>query len=386
MPPIDYFNSATVDGMADSLNAKWQRYPRDVIPLWLASPDFGVAPEIKEALHKAVDDEDLYYNSDLPAREAMAEKIRRVNGVEATPEDVMIVQGVDPIIWLAVRQACREGDEVVLTNPLYGPFHTVMRQLNTRPVYWELDYEDGYRFDAERLKEAVGPKTRLICVCNPHNPTGRVMTREELKAVADVAVDHGVKVLVDELWEDIRFDGREHVSLASLNPEVADLTFSAWGVSKTFGVAGMYLGYMCATNEEMLAEFKWVARTVQRGTTTLARAAAPVMLDGTLDWWRRDLMKHLHKIRDLCLRRLNEVPGVSFPRIEGTYVPFPRFDVGMSSEKLHEYLLKEARVGLSPGNGFGSRGEGHMRVCIATSEAIMNEAVDRMERALTKLA
>ncbi|MES0324611.1 MAG: pyridoxal phosphate-dependent aminotransferase [Candidatus Bathyarchaeia archaeon] len=380
-----YFNSATVEGMANSLNRKWQVYPKDVIPLWLASPDFRIAPEIKEALHQAVDAEDLYYNSDIKPREAMAEKIGRVNGQIVTPDDIMIAQGVEPILWLAVMHACGEGDEVVMPNPMYNGFVHVMEGLNTKPVYWDLDYEDGYRFDEERLKEIVTKDTKLLCLCNPHNPAGRVMTRQELKVVADIAVDNQIKVFMDELWEDIRFDGRGHVTLATLNPEIEDLTATAWGVSKTFGVAGLYLGYMATTNKEMLADFKKEAHSLQRGSNTLARAVAPVMLDETLDLYRRDLITHLTRVRDICHKRLNEIPGVSFPVVEGTYVPFPKFDYGMTSEKLHEYLIKEAKVALNLGSNFGPGGEGHMRICFATSEEIMNETMDRMEEALTRI-
>ena len=382
---VDYFNSATVESMKNSLNRKWQVYPDDVIPLWLASPDFRIAPEIKEALHKAVDAEDLYYNSDNKARETMAEKINRVNRLKVSPDDIMVAQGVEPILWLAVMHACRAGEEVVMPNPMYNGFVHVMEGLGTKPVYWDLDFDEGYKFDEERLKELISPKTKLLCLCNPHNPAGRVMTEKELWAIADIAVDHKLKVFMDELWEDIRFDRREHVTLASLNPDIEALTATAWGVSKTYGVAGLYLGYMATTNREMLAAFKREAHSLQRGSNTLARAAAPVMLDGTLSWYREALIKHLTKIRDICYRRLNEIPGVTFPVVEGTYVPFPRFDYDISSTELHEYLIKEARVALNPGSSFGPAGEGHMRICFATSEAIINEAINRMEEALIKL-
>ena len=380
-----YFNSATIERMQNLPNDKWLRHPKDVIPLWLANPDFMIAPEIKEALIKAVEANDLYYNSDIPARQAMAEKIKRVNNFDVSIDDLMITQGVDPYIWLAVRQACNPGDEVVLTDPIYGEFNNVMGPLGTKPVYWELELDEGYRFDPEKLKELIGPRTKLIGVCNPHNPTGRVMTKTELKAIADIAVDHKIKVFVDELWEDIIFDGKKHLTLATLNPEIEDLTSTAWGVSKTFGVAGLYLGYICTTNKEILGDFMKYAKCIQRGSTTLARAAAPVMLDNTLDWWRREIMVHLHKIRDICLKRLNEIPGVYFPKPEGTYVPLIKFDFNMTSKELFEYLLKEAKVALAPGSNYGVKGEGHQRICIATSETIINETIDRVETALNKL-
>jgi len=385
MSHIRYFNSATIEIMQNIPNDKWQRYPSDVIPLWLASPDFLIAPEIKQALIQAVESNDLYYNSNTPAREAIVEKIKRVNEMDVTINDILICQGVDPFIWLAVREACNPGDEVILTDPIYGEFNNVMNPLGVKSVYWELEYSEGYKFDSEKLKELIGPRTKAIGVCNPHNPTGRVMTGEELKVIADIAVDHNIKVFSDELWEDIVFDAKKHVTLASLSPEIAERTSTSWGVSKTFGVAGLYFGYICITNKEMMEGFKKYRKCIQRGSTTLARAAAPIMLDTTLDWWRREMMKHLHKIRDICLRRLNVMPGTSLPRFEGTYVPLIKFDYNMSSKEMFEYLLTEAKVALAPGSNYGSKGEGYQRICIATSENIIEETLNRIETAIEAL-
>ncbi len=364
---------------------KWHRDPPDVIPLWLADPDFPVAMEIKKALLNAVHDEDLFYNTDGPALEAMAEKIRRRNGLEATAEDVIITQGVIPAMWLAVRHSCNKGDEVIVNDPMYFHFLTAQEVTESKPVLWPLHMEEGYRFDVEKLKELVTPKTKLIFVCNPHNPCGRVMTEEELKGIADVAVDNEIVVMVDELWEDILFDGREHITLASLNPEIERLTMSTWGFSKTFGVAGLRMGYTCATNKEMMASIRRHAADCMRSTTTLAKAAAPVMLDHRLDWWRRDIMVHLHKMRDLCRKRLGEIGGVTWPVLEGTYLMFPKFDYDKTSDELKKYMLDEARVAFSTGTQFGDQGEGHLRMGIATSETIMNEVFDRVEKALSKL-
>jgi bifunctional pyridoxal-dependent enzyme with beta-cystathionase and maltose regulon repressor activities len=381
----EFFNSATIEGMLASPGIKWHRDPPDVIPLWLADPDFPVALEIKKALLNAVQDDDLFYNSDLPAREAMAEKITRRNGLETTADDIMITQGVNPGMWLAVRYACKPGDEVIVTDPMYGPFYNAVGITDTKPAYWNLAMDEGYKFDIERLKEIVTPRTKLIFVCNPHNPCGRVMTGEELKGIADVAVDNEIVVMVDELWEDIVFDGRKHITLASLSPEIERLTITSWGFSKTFGVAGLQMGYLCDTNKERMESLQKYARGVLRGTSTLARAAAPVMLDNRLDWWRSDVMKHLHKMRAFCEKRLDELPSVTYPKLEGIYLMFPKFDYGKTSVELDEYLFKEAKVRLTPGTNFGSKGEGHLRMLIATSEAIMNEALDRMEKALKKL-
>ena len=381
----DQFNSATIEGMLEAPGKKWHTYPPDVIPLWIADPDFPVAMEIKKALLNAVHDEDLFYNFDEPTMEAMAEKITRVNGLEASADDVLITQGVIPAMWLAVRHACGEGDEVIVTDPMYFHFYTAQEVTGTKPVRWNLDMEEGYKFDTEELKELITPKTKLIFVCNPHNPAGRVMTEEELKGLADVAVDNEIVVMVDELWEDIIYDGRKHVTLASLSPEIERLTMTTWGFSKTFGVAGLRMGYTCATNKEMMEDLRRLAADITRTTNNLAKAAAPVMLDHRLDWWRRDIMDHLHKVRGLCEKRLEELPGVTYPKLEGTYLMFPKFDCGKTSDELFEHMLEVGKVAFEPGPEFGYQGEGHLRMCIASSEAILNEVFDRVEKALAKL-
>ena len=385
MPRKDIFNSATVESMLRVPNLKWHTNPPDVIPMWIAAPDFPLAPEIKQALRDAVEAEDIYYNTDTAAKAAMAEKISRFNKIPVTPDDVMVLQGVDPSLWLAVKHTCKPGDEVIITDPMYSPFRGSLDAAGAKPILWELDEEDGYRFDVEKLKKLVTKKTRLIGVCNPHNPTGRAMTKEELKGIADVAVDKKINIVSDELWEDIVFDDRKHISMASLGPEIEALTLTSWGFSKTFGIAGLQLGYMASTNKEAMADMRKQATGIQRGSSTIAKAIAPVMLDSTLDWWRRDMMKHLTKIRNLCATRMNEMNSVTFPHLDGTYVPFPRFDLGINSKHLADRLIKDWKVGLSAGIGFGARGEGHLRMCIATSEAIMKDALDRIEAATEKL-
>jgi bifunctional pyridoxal-dependent enzyme with beta-cystathionase and maltose regulon repressor activities len=381
----DPFNTATIEGMLEAPGEKWHRFPPDVIPLYLADLDFPIAMEIKKALLNAVHDEDLFYNTDVEARKAMAEKITTKNGLKTTHEDIMITQGVNPCMWLAIRHACKEGDGVILTNPMYGPFSSAVRVTNTRPVHWPLQFEEGYRFDVEALKELITPRTKLLYVCNPHNPCGRVMTEEELKGIADMAVDNKLKVMVDELHEDIVYDGRKHITLATLNPEIEAQTMTAWGFSKIFGVAGLQMGFLCATNKEMIEDLRKQARGVMRGTSTLAKAAAPVMCSKALDWWRRDIVVHLEKIRGICEKRFEEIGGITYSKLEGTYLMFPKFDYGMTSDELRKYLLEEGKIGPSSGTGFGSNGEGHLRFCIATSEAIINEVLDRLENALHKL-
>ncbi len=381
----DIFNSMTIEGMLTAPGVKWHRDPPDVIPLWLADPDFPTAPGIKKALLNAVHDEAFLYGTPRPAMEAAAEKLKRINNIEVPPENVMMTQGVKPGMWLALKHACREGDEVIVTDPMYGPFYTATEVTRNRSVHWTLSMEEGYKFDTERLKELITPKTRLIFICNPHNPCGRVMTEDELKGVADLAVDNKIFVMVDELWEDVIYDGRNHISLASLNPEIADLTITSWGFSKTWGIAGLQIGYLATTNKVIMQNLRDLATGILRGTNTLALAAAPVILGEGLDYWKRDMIKHLEKIRELCYKRFSEMGNIITPKLEGTYLMFPKFDYGMTSDEMDKFLFEKARIRLNPGSHFGPNGEEHMRVLTATSETIMNEALDRMDKALATL-
>ena len=384
----EIFNSITLDGMQGVKGRKWGLAGPGVIPMGLADPDFPTAMEIKKALYDAVQDEDVYYADDMKTRTVMAEKLKRRNSIDASPDDVMTTQGVIPGMWLAIRYACKPGEEVVVTDPMYYPFFEAAETGEAKLVWHRLSQDEGYRFNPDDLNEAITPKTKLLFVCNPHNPCGRVLTKEELRGIAEVAVDRKLIVMADELWEDVTLDERKHISLASIGPEIAERTITSFGFSKTYGVAGLQMGYLVATNKEMMNKLKKLCSRVFRnpGTSSLSLAAAPVMLSDSLKWWRDGLVKHTEKVRDITYKRLREIGDISCPKLEGTYLMFPDFSTyGMNSVELRDYLLKEAKVEVSHGTEFGPSGEGHIRMCIATSEEILNEALDRIEKALKKL-
>lgn len=210
----EIFNAVQLEEIRFNKGSKWALHGPDVIPMWLADPDFPIAMEIKRALYDAVQDEVVIYWGDQVAREKMAEKVGLRNNIEARPDDIMVTQGVDPAMWLGVKYACQPGDQVVVTDPMYRPFFTAVEAGEAKPLYHKLDEKEKYRFDVDALNELITRKTRLIFVCNPHNPTGRVMTKEELKGIGEVATDHNLTIMSDELWEDVVLDGRKHISIA----------------------------------------------------------------------------------------------------------------------------------------------------------------------------
>ena len=364
---------------------KWNRYDPDVIPLHDCSPDYPVPPEVEEAATQAIKDGCFEYAWFPETLEAMAETTRTKYKIESTAEDLMIVPGVQPSLWLSTIYACEPGDEVILPSMIFGPFIRAINYVGAKPVYQELKREDKWRFDLERLKELVTDRTRLIFLCNPHNPTGRVMTREELKGIADIAVDHDLIVASDELHADILYDGRKHVSIASLGPEIADRTISMFGLSKTFGLAGLQIGWLVATNREILDGVSKVAGSLIMGMTSVSLAIAHAVLT-KCDYYIPPLVEYLQDLRDYGVKRLNACDKISIVPPEGTYVLWP--DVSgydMSSTEMCEYLLKEGRIATTDGSRHGPEGEGYLRVVFPTSKAILSEGLDRMERALSKI-
>jgi len=289
------------------------------------------------------------------------------------------------LIVIGAKYACKPGDEVIVNDPMYYVIPMLAEAHGVKPVKWNLEFEEGYKFDVEKLKEIITPKTKLIYLCNPHNPTGRVMTKQELKAVADVAVDHNLVVCSDELWEDIIFDDRKHICIASLNPEIERLTMTQFGFSKAFNVAGLRIGYLCMTDKEMMEKASLIGFTSGIVPANFGKTAGHVMISDEMEWWHKGQMAHLHKIRGVCEEWFEKMPSISCPKLEGTYLMFPRFNYKMSSEKLEEYLVEKSRVRLKHGSIFGELGEKHQRVLIATSEEIIREALARLEKGLKTL-
>jgi aspartate/methionine/tyrosine aminotransferase len=336
-------------------------------------------------MRQVIEEEYTIYGTDHEARQAISEKLKRVNKLDIPKEQIMMTQGVTPSMWLAIQKACNPGDEVIVTDPMYHPFFTAVNVTKTRPIYWKLNIEEGYKFDLERLKSSITPRTKLIFVCNPHNPSGRAMTKEELKGIAEVAVDNKLYIMVDELWMDIRYDGKKHYSLAALDDEAAAQTMTSWGFSKTWSVPGFQAGFMGCTNKIMFDELKSLATGVLRGTNNLTKAIAPLICSGKIDYWVNDMTKYLAEIRDLVKKRLTEIGDFTIPKLEATYLMFPRFNYGLSSVELNKVLMEDAKVSLNLGSKFGANGDGHMRILTATSKGIMNEALDRIEKVIPKL-
>ncbi len=372
--------------------AKWAALSEGVIPLFAADPDFRVAPEIQEAVSAAGHDGVFSYGESYgnrAFREVIADTVRTRKKIHCHPDDVMVTNGVAQAMMLVARYACKPGDEAILFDPVDFLFGRAIDESGAKRIYSQIDKE-YQELDIEGLMELITPKTRLLCVCNPHNPLGRVLRRDELRALAEIAVDNNLIVMCDEIWSDIVYDKREFVSLATLNHEIAARTITLHGFSKTFGLAGLNLGYAVATNPEVMQGLKKATPGFFYPLNGVSQAAG--LAAYTKAWyWADAFLSHLQEIRDYAYSRLTEIPGVICQKPEGTYVLFPDISsFGRTSEEMTRYLRKEGKVGVVPGHGrdfsyFGPSAEGNIRIVFSTTKTNITEALDRIEKALNKL-
>jgi aspartate/methionine/tyrosine aminotransferase len=369
-------------------NGRWAMQPPDVIPLTAADPDFPVALEIREAVKAYVDDGLLGYGpvEGLPEfREAAARMVSERKRIPCSPDVILPTDSAAAGMFLIARYALEPGDEAIVFDPVDFLFGQAVDAAGGKRVYSPVD-KQARTFDLDGLRGLITRRTRLICVCNPHNPLGRVMTREELTAIGHLAVENNLTIMSDEIWSDIVYAPYQHISMASLSPEIAERTLTIFGLSKTFGLAGLRVGLVVAPNPEVYERLIELsrARTTAAGVTTVSQIAAIAAYEKSW-YWADAFLAHLREMRDYAAGRLNAIPGVTCPTPQGTYVLFPDITgLGMGSREAADYLLEKAKVAVVPGlpRWFGPGAEGSIRLCFSTSRGILTEALDRIERAL----
>jgi aspartate/methionine/tyrosine aminotransferase len=366
---------------------KWGPWDRDVISLSVADIDFPVALEIKEAVIRAVNEDRTPYSAyggDPDVLEAVCEKLNRVNRIAAAPDDVHMIPGTMFAIFLVCYYFLKPGDEALISPaPVYPPFIHNVRNAGAVPVFNPLDFQNGAGLDLDDLKARITPRTRLLMVCNPHNPTGRVLSLEELEGIARLAHEHDLLIFADELYEDMVFEG-EHISLASLSEELYERTITVFGFSKAFGMPGYRIAYI-TTRCKHKKELKRRIHDMIVHADTLAQAAAKAALSEGKTWLST-FMTHLKEMRDFGVERLSTMQGLWCPVPQATPFLFPNISsFGMTSKEMTEYLKEEAGLIVMDGAEFGPPGEGFIRINFATARPVLKEALDRMEAALARL-
>jgi aspartate aminotransferase len=351
---------------------------RNVVHLEIGEPDFDTPSHICDAAVAALKGGATHYGpaAGLPElREAIAEDSTRRRGVRATPEMVVVTPGGKPIMFFVILALVDPRDEVLYPNPGFPIYESMIRYIGGVPVPVRLLEEKGFALDVDQLCDKVGPKTRLIILNYPHNPTGGIIPEAGLRAIADVAAKHGVPVLSDEIYGRILYDG-EHRSIAAM-PGMESLAIVLDGFSKTYAMTGWRLGYgiMPAPMAQVVAKLQTNATSC---TATFSQVAAVAALKGDQSSVDR-MTAEFHRRRDAIVDGLRTIPGFQCVRPKGAFYVFPNITgTGFSSRALADRLLDEAGVACLSGTAFGEFGEGYLRFSYANSMENIQEALRRI--------
>ena len=359
---------------------------RAIIHLEIGEPDFDTPEHIRQAAKEALDRGETHYvpAPGIPAlREAVAAFLERTGRLRTTADRVIVTPGAKPIMFFTILALCDEGDEVVYPDPGFPMYESIAAFAGATPVPLPLREEHGFRPDPDELRSLVTDRTRLLILSSPHNPCGSALTREELEAVAEVALRHDLVILSDEVYWAIAYD-RPHASILDLDG-MAERTVLLDGWSKTFAMTGWRLGFGVFPRALVEPVTRLVINSVSC-TSAFSQRAAIAALTGPWEPVER-MVAEFRRRRDAIVDGLNSIPGISCLRPEGAFYVFPSVrDLGVPSKRVEEHLLEHAGVACLSGTAFGRHGEGYLRFSYANSVENIERALAAVRAALPEVA
>ncbi|WP_342364141.1 MalY/PatB family protein [Terrarubrum flagellatum] len=369
-------------GVGDS--KKWRLYPQDILPMWVADMDFAVAEPIVEALRQRLTHPIFGYTFPSQGlKDAIVETLQARHGWTIQPSNLVFLPGVEPGVNMALKAILRPGDGVVVQTPAYRPLldapdHWGLKRIEA-PLIREAD--GPYTIDKAGLEDAIG-RAHALLLCNPHNPTGRVFTHEELRMIAEACERRNALIISDEIHSDLVFDGRTHIPIATLDPEVAARTITLMSGNKTFNIAGLKTAFAIIPNPALRHRFQ-AARQGMVDSVNLLGLAATEAAYRQGEEWRRALVNYLEANRNHLASELGRrFSGISFSPPEATFLAWLDCTALELESEPQKFFLEKARVGFSAGREFGKEGRGHVRVNFGAPRVLIDDALDRMEQAL----
>ena len=380
----------TVPELRERRGAKWQRYPGDVIPCWVAEMDFPVAPAIQATLQRSVTHQEYGYplrdndRAELSVCRAFARRMKDRFGWEISADDVFTCTDLVQTSFACVMAFSEPGDEVVLQTPAYPPFREAITGTGRRILEDKLQ-DDGTRYvlDLDRLAAAIGPRTRVMLLCHPHNPTGRVYGRAELEALGALAIKHDLVIVSDEIHCDLVYGGRQHIPMAAVSPAIAARTVTINSATKSFNIPGLRCGVMHFGSAVLKARYEArLPRKLLGQPSILGIDATVVAWDECQNWLDATLAGLQARSDQLAATLKRELPAVKFHQPEATYLAWidcSGLKLGMPAA---QFFLDKAAVAASPGESFDAGSGDFVRLNFATSAPILDEILARMVRAV----
>lgn len=364
-----------------------EKQGKDIINLGIGRPNFDTPVHIKEAAKKALDGGMVYYTSNYGTeglREAVAEKLKKDNGLDYDMSDVIVAVGANQAVSIAMTALLDPGDEVLVPNPSWLHYFYCADLVGAKTVSYPLLEENEFNVVPEDIEKLVTPKTKMIIVNSPNNPTGSLLSRESLQAIADLAVRHDLIVLSDEIYEKLIYEDSVHYSIASLEG-MKDRTILIHGVSKSYSMTGWRIGFVISSNKEFISAMIRVLQYTVTCANSFAQYGAEAALRGPQECVE-DMRKQFDRRRKLVYDRINKIEGISCIAPKGAFYCFVNVkQLGLTDEEASAYYLNEAGVAMIPGSAFGEYGAGYLRVAFSNSYENIERAMDRIAGATKAL-
>jgi aspartate/methionine/tyrosine aminotransferase len=358
---------------------------KSVVHLEIGEPDFDTPKNISFAAIKALTRGETHYGPAPglpPLRQAIAEDVARRRGIEVKPEMVVVTPGAKPIMFFAIMALVDEGDEVIYPNPGFPIYESMIKFVGGKAVPIPLREEYDFRFDMNEFKKLVNNKTKLIIINSPQNPTGGVLTKEDLNEIAALAQKYNCWVLSDEVYCNIIYEGTHH-SIISI-PGMQERTILLDGFSKTYAMTGWRAGYGVMP-APLADQFARLQTNVNSCTNSFVQYGCIEAIQGPQDDVQR-MVAEFKRRRDVIVEGMNQIPGFKCLKPRGAFYVFPNIKgTGKNSMELEDYLLNEAGVASLSGTSFGEYGQGYLRFSYANSVENIRIALERIDRAIRKL-
>jgi aspartate/methionine/tyrosine aminotransferase len=357
----------------------------EIIHLEIGEPDFDTPKHIVEAGIEALRAGYTHYSpaAGIPElREAIAEDVERRRGVRVNPANVVVTPGAKPIMFFTILACIEQGDEVIYPNPGFPIYESVIDFVGGKSVPLRLREQNDFRFEIDELRSLVNNRTRMIILNSPQNPTGGVLARSDLEAVAEIAREHNLWVLSDEVYKNILYDA-EHESILSL-PGMMERTILLDGFSKTYAMTGWRLGFGVMP-QPLASHVERLMINSNSCTATFTQKAGVAALRGPQDE-TFDMVAEFRRRRDVMVQGLNDLPGVRCKLPLGAFYVFPNVkDTGVASRELAAMILEKAGVAVLAGNAFGEFGDGYLRLSYANSIENIRKGIERIGELLNTL-
>ncbi len=365
--------------------SEMERQGRDIIHLEIGDTDFDTPSSIVEEAYAQLKAGKTHYCPSagvLELREAACEWLSRDGRGDYSPSEIVVGPGGKPFLYYTIMATAGPGDEVIYPDPGFPVYESVALYAGAKPVPLPILEENNFRFTPDDLRERVTDNTRLLILNYPHNPTGGTLTRNELEAIAEIAVENDIIVLSDEVYAHMLFEG-EHVSLGTL-PGMRERTIMLETFSKTYAMTGWRLGFVAAPTALADPLAQLITNSVSCVPPFIQLAGAKGLLEDQSE--SRAMMDDFRRRRDIFISGLNEVEGISCQYPDGAFYAFPNVSqIPMSADDFADYLLDEVGVATLPGSAFGVHADKHLRMCFANSVENLERAVDRIADAVKRL-